>query len=130
MENWSNQHNPHEQGQRTKNKLNTHETPGPGIKSGPGSKRRGPLPLCHPCFLKSNGYEEADVLGPELLIHLIFLLCLQLKKSHIRPPIPEEREFSTTHQRTYTPKKTSRRSVNSGSLQRSSIPLGTLNTYV
>lgn len=53
-----------------------------------------------------------------------------LKKSHIRPPIPEEREFSTTHQSTYTPKKTSRRSVNSGSLQRSSIPLGTLNTYV
>lgn len=97
---------------------------------GHGSERRGPLPLCHPCFLKSNGYEEADVLGPELLIHLIFLLCLQLKKSHIRPPIPEEREFSTTHQRTYTPKKTSRRSVNPGSLQRSSIPLGTLNTYV
>lgn len=37
---------------------------------GHGSERRGPLPLCHPCFLKSNGYEEADVLGPELLIHL------------------------------------------------------------
>lgn len=53
-----------------------------------------------------------------------------LKKSHIQPPIPGEREFSTTHQRTYTPKKTSRRSVDSGRLQRSSIPLGTLNTYV
>lgn len=53
-----------------------------------------------------------------------------LKKSHITPPIPEEREFSTTHQRTYTPKRTSRRSIDPGSLQRSSVPLGTLNTYI
>lgn len=52
-----------------------------------------------------------------------------LKKSHIKPPIPEEREFSTTHQRTYTPKKTKRRCVDAGGLQRSSVPLGTLNTY-
>lgn len=53
-----------------------------------------------------------------------------LKKSHINPPIPDEREFSTTHQRTYTPKKTSRRSVDAASLQRSSVPLGTLNAYI
>lgn len=60
----------------------------------------------------------------------IIPLFQQLKKSHIKPPIPEEREFSTTHQRTYTPKKTSRRSVDAGNLQRSSVPLGTLYTYV
>jgi len=58
------------------------------------------------------------------------LLFQQLKKSHIKPPIPEEREFSTTHQRTYTPKRTSRRNVDPGSLQRSSVPLGTLNAYI
>lgn len=52
-----------------------------------------------------------------------------LKKSHIKPPIPEEREFSTTHQRTYTPKKASRRWFDAGGLQQSSVPLGTLNAY-
>lgn len=61
---------------------------------------------------------------------IIRLLFQQLKRSHIKPPIPEEREFSTTHQRTYTPKRTSRRNVDPGNLQRSSVPLGTLNTYI
>ncbi|EDO34290.1 predicted protein [Nematostella vectensis] len=52
-----------------------------------------------------------------------------LKMSHIVPPIPGEREFSTTHQRTYTPKKTSRLDSKLGSLQRSSVPIGTLDRY-
>merc|ERR1711988_494432 len=50
-----------------------------------------------------------------------------LKKSHIRPPIPGDQEFSTTHQGTYTPKSGRRQAVDSGKLQRSSVPLGTLH---
>ena len=52
---------------------------------------------------------------------------LQLKKSHIGAPLGGTRQFSTEHLDQYTAKRTARFPIDSGRLQRSTVPLGTLN---
>lgn len=50
----------------------------------------------------------------------------QLKKSHFDAPLGGSRQFNTEHLDQYTPKRTHRLAVDSGRLQRSTVPLGTL----
>ncbi|XP_071952850.1 stabilizer of axonemal microtubules 5-like [Antedon mediterranea] len=50
----------------------------------------------------------------------------QLRKSHIDPPLGGERSFNTTHLTSYTAKTAQRYQYDSGRLQRSSLPLGTM----
>ncbi|XP_033107008.1 uncharacterized protein LOC117108925 isoform X2 [Anneissia japonica] len=50
----------------------------------------------------------------------------QLRKSHIDPPLGGERNFNTTHLTAYTAKKAERYQYDSGKLQKSSLPLGTM----
>lgn len=53
-----------------------------------------------------------------------------LRQSHIDHPIKGLREFSTTHSDTYTPKEVINPiNMHTGRLQKSSIPIGTLNCY-
>jgi len=53
-----------------------------------------------------------------------------IRKSHIGYPIKDLREFSTTHSDMYTPKKVINPiNTHMGRLQKSSIPIGTLNCY-
>lgn len=49
-----------------------------------------------------------------------------LTKSHIFPPIKDKRFFSTTHNDTFQPKMAMRPLYDSGRLQKSSVPLGTM----
>lgn len=50
-----------------------------------------------------------------------------LRKTHIKPPLKGERDFATTHNLQFTPKAYSRHTISEpGKLQRSSVPLGTL----
>lgn len=49
-----------------------------------------------------------------------------LKMSHILPPISNVRFFSTTHNDTFTPKRTDKYTYDAGRLQKSSVPLGTM----
>ena len=54
-----------------------------------------------------------------------------LRQSHIGDPIQGLREFSTTHSDTYTPKETPHlMNIDTGRLQKSSIPIGTLQSYL
>ena len=50
----------------------------------------------------------------------------RLKRSHIGAPLGGERQFSTEHLDQYIPKYSNKISVDSGKLQRSTVPLGTL----
>ncbi|XP_013379784.1 testis-expressed protein 45 [Lingula anatina] len=51
-----------------------------------------------------------------------------LRETHIKPPLKGERDFITTHNIQFIPKKMEKQVlVDSGKLQRSSVPLGTLN---
>jgi len=51
----------------------------------------------------------------------------ELKKSHIDAPLGGVRQFSTEHLDQYTPKRIGRIPIDSGRLQRSTVPLGTLS---
>ncbi|KAL5005132.1 hypothetical protein ScPMuIL_018588 [Solemya velum] len=51
-----------------------------------------------------------------------------LKRSHIFPPLKSRQiSFQTTHNDTFTPKGAERYSYDAGRLQKSSVPLGTMN---
>ncbi|CAH1797265.1 unnamed protein product [Owenia fusiformis] len=51
-----------------------------------------------------------------------------LRRSHIQPPLGGDRHFSTEHVDQFTPKKTNLYQVtDAGKLQKSSVPIGTLN---
>ncbi|XP_071794425.1 stabilizer of axonemal microtubules 5-like [Asterias amurensis] len=50
----------------------------------------------------------------------------KLRSSNITPPLHGNREFTTTHLSSYTAKKVNRYQYDSGKLQRSSVPLGTM----
>ncbi|KAK3098905.1 hypothetical protein FSP39_024189 [Pinctada imbricata] len=50
-----------------------------------------------------------------------------LRMSHILPPLSAPQKHSTTHQVMFTPKTSEKYSYDSGRLQKSSVPLGTLN---
>ncbi|CAG2235815.1 unnamed protein product [Mytilus edulis] len=49
-----------------------------------------------------------------------------LKMSHILPPLSGPQRHNTTHQVMFTPKESEKYSYDSGRLQRSSVPLGTM----
>lgn len=50
-----------------------------------------------------------------------------LKRSHILPPLTDRQFFTTTHNDTFTPKRAECHMYDSGRLQKSSVPLGTLS---
>ncbi|XP_022100861.1 uncharacterized protein LOC110984724 [Acanthaster planci] len=50
----------------------------------------------------------------------------KLRRSNITPPLHADREFNTTHLTSYTAKRVDRYQYDSGKLQRSSVPLGTM----
>lgn len=54
------------------------------------------------------------------------LFVENMKDSHILPPIRDVRFFSTTHGDTFTPKTAVKPSYDAGRLQKSSVPLGTM----
>jgi len=53
----------------------------------------------------------------------------ELKKSHIDAPLGGSRHFSTEHLDQFTPKRISRYAIDAGKLQRSTVPIGTLNIH-
>ena len=54
----------------------------------------------------------------------------KLKESHIVPPQGGMRLFSTEHLDQYTPKSSTLSAIDPGRLQRSSVPIGTLNVWI
>lgn len=76
----------------------------------------------HPWFLGS----KSRLLQTLTLTFISF----QLRKSHILPPISKTGYFNTTHNDTFTPKRTEKHSYDAGRLQKSSVPLGTLTPAV
>ncbi|KAJ8029938.1 Testis-expressed protein 45 [Holothuria leucospilota] len=50
----------------------------------------------------------------------------ELRKSNMTPPLHQDRYFDTTHLTTYTAKRAERFKYDSSSLQKSSLPLGTM----
>lgn len=84
----------------------------------------------HDCALDSvsTNYLPMTSLMPSSLFKLLFLF--QLKGTHIKAPLGKRMEFSTEHLDQYTPKPTEgKAAIDAGKLQRSSVPLGTLNEH-
>ncbi|XP_038072133.1 testis-expressed protein 45-like [Patiria miniata] len=63
----------------------------------------------------------------EMPLHTVSKETLaKLRRSNITPPLHGDREFNTTHLTSYTAKRVDRYQYDSGKLQRSTVPLGTM----
>ncbi|KAJ8304077.1 hypothetical protein KUTeg_017660 [Tegillarca granosa] len=59
--------------------------------------------------------------------NIYYPFLFQLKKSHILPALSGPQNLATTHQLMFTPKQVDRYVYDSGRLQKSSVPLGTMS---